>query len=86
MSTLLDSCIEQHGESARTYIDIALKLGGMCLLPNVGFDSSLQGIIDDLLQSQDPERSGVRDVRVFAKSSSYAEFSKDTIELQALLN
>jgi hypothetical protein len=85
MATLLDSCIDQHGEGAKILTHTAIALGGMCLLPNFGFDSSLQDVINDLLQGQDPSFSGVRDVKVFAKSSSYTDFNKDLINLHAVV-
>jgi hypothetical protein len=77
MANLLDSCIEQHGEGARENINTAIALGEMCLLPNFGFDPSVQDVVSDLLQSQNPSYSGVRDIKIFAKASSLTKFDKD---------
>jgi hypothetical protein len=85
MANLLDSCIKQHGEGARAYIDTAIALGEMCLLPNFGFDPSVQDVIDDLLKGQDPSYSGIRDVKIFAKASICVEFDKDVIELHNIV-
>lgn len=83
-NNLLESCIEQHGESARAYVDTAVVLGGMCLLPNFGFDPSVHDVIRDVLQSQNPSWSGIRDIKVFAKASRCTEFDKNVIELSKL--
>jgi hypothetical protein len=81
MASFSESCINQHGEAARAYIDQAVALGEMCLLPNVGFEPELQDVISGLLEQQNPSESGVRDIKVFAKSSEFTAFDRSVIEL-----
>jgi hypothetical protein len=81
MPSLFESCISQHGETARAHINQAIALGEMCLLPNVGFDPELQDIIDGLLQQQNPSESGIRDIKVFAKSPRFTAFDRNVIQL-----
>lgn len=82
----LEKLIQQHGEAARLYENEAIQIGFIYIIPNFGFESTLQTTLESLVDHRRSWRHGVVDIRVFAKPKDCKLFDSDeeTTEIEII--
>ncbi|MEH2173382.1 hypothetical protein [Nostoc sp.] len=63
----LKKLIQQHGETAKYYVNEAIEIGNTYIIPNFGFDVTMQNSLDVILGRRKTWNHGVVDIRVFTK-------------------
>lgn len=73
----LEKLIQQHGEAAKLYENEAVQIGDIYIIPNFGFEPTIQNALESLVEHRRVWRHGVVDIRVFAKPKDFQLFESD---------